>query len=203
MAVIEQQKQEIQKAVEAEEGRALAHLDSEYSHQRDEAVQVKTRDRFENAADYEARVAKVKDAVIELDRNHLVERNQVILSFAGQVAAKTQELNSRIASLKERKFPIEGVTPEFSDYDSDRDRLMARISGEEYWFAIPRDRARDLYGRWNSARVEQAFDDDAVQTRWLADTDGTIFPGVPKTIAEDREARVKRVGGFVAIRAGE
>jgi hypothetical protein len=176
---------------DSEENRqaTLDKLDADYRAQREAANRVKPKDIFESDADYAERTAVAKRNAEALDRKHEAERQRIVGDASDKLVAQNQELKRQIAELRDRKYVIEGAKLEFVDYDANQERLTARVDGEEYWFQIPRDRARDLYGRWPTARVAQAFEEDRNGARDIVDSsDGNTFyyPGIPK-----RSARVE------------
>jgi len=165
---------------------ALAKLDTEYHAQRETAGRLKPKDIFESDADYAERIAVVKRAVEAVDRRHEAERQRMVVDASNQLVAENQELKRQIADLRDRKYIIEGAKLQFVDYDANQERLTTRVDGEEYWFQIPRDRARDLYGRWPTARVAQAFEEGPNGARDIVDSSGGdtfYYPGIPKRSA--------------------
>jgi len=196
VTLLERKVQELSKAVEGERDGAWAQLDANYQQQRNKAAQVGPKDMFETAADYAARVARAKAGVAELDRQHGAEKNAMGVRYEGELVEKTQALNRDIAALRERNYRVEGAELLFGDYDAEHKRLAANLNGEEYWFTVPTDRAKDLYGRWSTAIVDRQFDEDVSHTRYLVDTvkDGR-FPGVPKKIAAPPEPQTAAPSG--------
>jgi formylglycine-generating enzyme required for sulfatase activity len=192
---------------EAARDRDLARLEADYQPQRDKAAQVSPKDMFEKEADYAARVAKAKGALAELERNHKAAREQMAARYARELAEQTQAIRRQIeAFVRERKYPVAGAKLDFVNYDADHDRLVAAVNGEEYWFTVPTDRAKMIYGRWDKATVARAFNDDDSRTRYLVDTPtDNHFPGVPKVAAEEIERKRKDeiAGEFVPIPVGE
>jgi formylglycine-generating enzyme required for sulfatase activity len=191
----------------------LARLEAGYRAQRDKAAQVDPQGMFEKDADYAARVAKAKEALSELERNHTAAREQVAARYAGQLAEQTQAIRRIEAYFKERKYLVAGAKLDFVNYDANHDRLTAAVNGEEYWFTAPPDRAKIVYGRWNQAALAQAFSDDDSHTRYLVDTPtDEHFPGAPKAVGEEierkeaaaaEERRKALAGEFVPVPAGE
>jgi hypothetical protein len=176
---------------ESEESRqaALEKLDAEYHAQREEAGRLKPKDIFESDVDYAERTAAAKRTVDELDRKHEAERQRIAENGSDELAAQSGDLKRQLAELRGRKYIIEGAKLEFVDYDANQERLTARLDGEEYWFQIPRASARDLYGRWPTVRVAQAFEENQNGARDIVDSSEgktVYYPGIPK-----RSARVE------------
>ena len=194
-------------ASDAARDRALAQLDAEYRPQRDEAAAKAAEPQtiFEKDPVYAARVARAKEALAELERNHNTAREQMAARYAAELAKQTQAIRRQIeAYVKERKYPMAGAKLDFVNYDANHDRLMAAVNGEEYWFTVPPDPARIVYGRWNQATLAQAFNDDDSHTRYLVDTPADEhFPGVPKAVAEETERKeaAARAAAAAAARA--
>jgi formylglycine-generating enzyme required for sulfatase activity len=191
VASLERRIQNLTTASDAARDRALAQLDADYQPQRDKAAQVSPKDMFEKEADYAARVAKAKGALAELERNHKAAREQMAARYARELAEQTQAIRRQIeAFVRERKYPVAGAKLDFVNYDADHDRLVAAVNGEEYWFTVPADRAKTIYGRWNNATLAQAFNDDDSHTRYLVDTPAyEHFPGLPKVVVKETERK--------------
>jgi hypothetical protein len=165
----------------------LARFDPEYRSLREKAAQVAPKDEFEKEANYEARRKAAESAVAELDRQHAARRDQILAQYADSLTASIQQIKSQIAALKDRTYEIE-AKPEWLRYDAEHDRLAATVDGVEYWFTVPNDKARELHGRWNTARIQVELDEDQAHTRLLADPAAVeLYTGVPRGVAEEKE----------------
>jgi formylglycine-generating enzyme required for sulfatase activity len=212
-------------ASNAERDRALNQLDADYRPQIEGAAKVDPQGMFEKSADYAARVAAAKEKLAELERDRQAARERTAARYSGDLADKAQPIRRQIdAFVKGRTYLMAGAKLDFVDYNADNDRLLAAVNGEAYWFSVPVDPAKNLYGRWSKAALSQAFSEDDAHTRYLVDTvTDAHFPGVPKAVGEElerkeaadraaamaadaaaaEERRKARVGEFVSIPAGE
>ena len=174
----------------------LARSDPEYWSLREKAAQVAAKDEFEKEANYDARRKAAESAVSELDRRHAARRDQILAQYADSLTASIQPIKSQIAALRDRTYEIE-AKPEWLRYDAEHDRLAATVDAVEYWFTVPNDKARELHGRWNTARIQAKLDEDQAHTRLLADPVAgppplihaavELYTGVPRDVVEEKE----------------
>jgi hypothetical protein len=191
VASLETRIQEIAKSRDSNQERALAKLNSEYESRRSNTAQIKPKDMFESDAEFAERIEKTKQALSELNAQHMRERDRIRQGTTSELTQQTRELRRQIQDLRERQYPVEGAVLEFISYDANREWLVAAINGQQYWFKIRRDSARELYSRWSKARFVQSYEDDPKHPPVVVvDTEtGVKYAGIPKGAAEEIERR--------------
>jgi hypothetical protein len=169
VASLERKIEQVRKTTEAERDKALRQTDEKYISDRDNAAQP---DMFETTAQHEQRLAS-------LGFKYKAEREAIEKRYAEQVEAQSEGYRKQAEELRARTYVEEGAKVEFAGYKADLSRLDAKINGEQYWFRIAPETARELVPRLSTAKVQQYFGEDRAQERVLTDAaTGAKFRGV-------------------------
>ena len=156
--------------------RQIEDVRKQYDAAREEALNrlpAPEKDQFETSAEFESRKQKVG-----------AERAQVTRQYTQEFEKAVKPSRDRIAELEARTYPVAGAKADFVSYDADRSRMVAKLNGEEYAFAVPPAKAKSLYTNMAAVRVEKglgrqrsiALIDPATLEKFAGDSAGTVNP---------------------------
>jgi hypothetical protein len=189
---LEEKITQIRKTMEASRGVELKQLESIYRSEREKAGQVASKGEYEQSAEYEARLEDVKQKQAVLDAKWQADKDQAQRRYTTELEEKTSAYKDRIGRLKSRTYTMMGPSVQRIGYDADASRLSVKINGEEYWFKIKPQTAREFDARLGSTKVEQYLDIDRAQERVLVDVaTGARFGGILRAVEEERLRREK------------
>jgi hypothetical protein len=181
---------QIRKTVETARDTALQQLESAYRFEREQAGQVAPKSEYETSAEYEARLEAAKQKQAALDAKWQADKDQVQRRYKMELEEKTSSYKDRIGRLKNRTYLIQGALVQRIGYDADTSRLSVKINGEEYWFKIEPQAARDFNSRLGNAKVEQYMGEDHTEELVLVDpVTAARFNGVLRATEEERLRR--------------
>jgi hypothetical protein len=176
VASLEKKIEKVRKTTEVERDEALQQTDEKYRSERENAAQP---DIFITTAEREQRLQS-------LDSKYKADREAIEKRYTGQAEAQSEGYRKQAEALKARTYVEEGAKVEFVSYTADMSRLAAKVNGEEYWFRIAPEAARELVPRLSTAKVHRYFGEDRAQERVLVDsTTAMRFNGISR-IGEER-----------------
>jgi hypothetical protein len=170
IASLEEKITQAHKTVEVARDEELKEFESIYRSEREKAGQVAPKGEYERSVEYEARLADAKQKQTAQDLKWQAEKAEVENRYAAEFEQKISPYNDRIVKLKDRTYLMPGVSVQRIGYDADASHLSVRINGEEYWFKMEPQTAREFDPRLGSAKVEQYLDTDRTHERVLVDT---------------------------------
>jgi hypothetical protein len=184
---LEEKIAQIRKTVEAARDAELKQLESGYRSERENAGQVAPKGEYETSAEYEARLEAAKQKQVALDAKWQADKDQAQRRYTTELEEKTSAYNDRISKLKSRTYLMPEASVQRVGYDADASRLSVKINGEEYWFTIEPQTAREFDARLSSAKVEQYLDTDRAQKMVLVDTaTAARFEGILRSAEAQR-----------------